>query len=303
VGDNSEFAGAWRTLKPFRTIYTPNPHSYYQGPYAQALKDHQGIMGSYSNARLGMWEHHAVTMSVPDASGFRTAKYYINGQLVAEEGAQTNSGLVNDGGNEPLIWIPSFFNAGAQFFSETAATDGSEQPVEWNSGVHRMTLWSEELLWDDISREYNAGYGADPRGGNSYHEQNVAVDWLFDPQHAVFDYDASAAYLIPKYNNLGKWDMIEGDVPWGDSTYGAGAYLRLDSGDLNYKDWDMKFINRTTRNSQGHPFKLYKLAHLNGGYEPEFKLFAKKVFGPGGVQMPTDANYDDIITFSWTLNL
>jgi len=102
--------------------------------------------------------------------------------------------------------------------------------------------------------------------------------------------------------------MISGEDPDLNGGVGAGGYMKLSGSEsLGYKwnvrDWALAFEPRTTRNSQGHPFKLYNLTHQGGSYEPEFKLFAKKVFGPGGVQMPADAKYDDIITFSWTLNL
>jgi len=284
-------------------------HRYYLGDDAA---DHQYSpgMGNFSVVQQEDWHHIAVTISVPNADGFREMTYWIDGQPMRSVGKDNKYGVgLNDNQTHDL-WVPCFVNQTATFFYDTPVNTGSyeDYPLELNTGVHRLTLWAGELEWDDISREYNAGYGANPRGGNSYIEQRVAVDWLFNSQHATFDAAASSAYLAPAYSHLANFGMINGEDPGLNGGVGAGGYMKLSGSEsLGYKwnvrDWALAFEPRTTRNSQGHPFKLYNLTHQGGSYEPEFKLFAKKVFGPGGVQMPADAKYDDIITFSWTLNL
>jgi hypothetical protein len=294
-------AGAsWKIHNAFTA---DNEHRYYE---RNAVTDFN-VENRWANHVPGRWNYWMFTIAEPDSEGWRRQRFYLNGQLVES----SNDLSPHDLNLEKTHWVPTFVNAAATIGAHSyAATDANSTSAnthhspETNAGFQRMSLWDAELDEADARREYHNALGADPTTSYSTKDQNLVADWLFHRNNVSSTPDASGWLLQPCSVDLEKYGMHEdgGFYKCAGGTYMVETYTNSPWSVRNpIKFNHEQFINRTTRNSQDHPFKLYNLGVMDGALEPEFKLFAKKVFGPGGVQMPRNSGYDDIITFSWTI--
>ena len=155
----------------------------------------------------------------------------------------------------------------------------------------QFASWDKALTDDEVEKLYSNGYGLDP---SSIEPSSLRLWYPLGACEGSGDFSAGT-------NNTSRTNAINkaGAVHADGSGYGTFIHYSIDN-NLNTVEGREFLADVIRTDSPRHSqTPLYNFADLDE--HPEYRLLAKKVFMPGGLEIPDNSDHNDYIQIEWTL--